>query len=327
MQILVVGAGAVGSVVATSLARAGEEVSLLVRPEAVPESGRLKTQVETRDQESQWAILPAAAEILDPPDCIFLCVKAPDLASAASMLSQVASHVPVVALHAAPKGDATIAEALHRPALGGIFGGSAALLAPGNVRSDAPRLLLARTVAQMPNVIEMLQHALPVTLVDDITHIRWAHLFATLPQTIGALVNRPLAEIAEDRTVQQFATTIWTEAARVFAKTDIPLELPAYDLARLRRLHATLGIFTGRVVRQESGLLLMRGDLPDPLLQSLRRGQPTEVEALYGALARLGTQVGVPTPATARIMELVQRVATTGTFFTIDQVRQALGRL
>jgi 2-dehydropantoate 2-reductase len=327
VQILVVGAGAVGSVVATSLARAGEEVSLLVRPAAVPESGRLKTQIDVLDHEPQWAIVPVASEVAEPPDCILLCVKAPDFAAAASALAPVPASIPVMALHAAPTGDEVLASALRRPVIGGIFGGSAAWLAPGCARVLAPRLQLARAAEQVPGVVAMLQRALPITVVEEIVSTRWAHLFATLPQAVGALVNRPLAEIAEDRTVQHLATALWTEAARVFAKADIPLTLPDYDLGRLGRLHATLGIFTGRVVRQESALLLTRGDLPDPLLQSLRRRQPTESDALHGALVRLGAQMGLPTPATARMVELLARVATTGTFLTIDQMRQAIGRL
>ncbi len=57
-------------------------------------------------------------------------------------------------------------------------------------------------------------------------------------------------------------------------------------------------------------------------LQSLRRSRPTEIDYLNGEVVDLGYKAGVPTPLNAKIVELVQQVEQTGTFFTVDEVRR-----
>lgn len=42
------------------------------------------------------------------------------------------------------------------------------------------------------------------------------------------------------------------------------------------------------------------------MLQDLRRGKPTEIDALNGAISRLGRQSGVPTPANDAVTEAIK---------------------
>ncbi len=328
MNIVVVGAGAVGSVIATDLARAGEEVTLLVRPAALPEAGRLKTQVTEPGHEDRWAILPAVSALSETPDLVILCVKAPDLAAATASLVGLIGDAPVVALHAAPEGDATVQAALGRPITSGIFTGSAEYVAPGVARVVAPALALDPGAVPAPAGVAALARALPVARTAPLTDVRWAHVLLSLPQAISALVNMPLAMLEDDRYAAGLSTTLLTEAARVYAKAGItPAAVPGVDMGKLRRLHTMPGIFAGRVVRQEMHIFHSSATLIDPLLQSLRRQRPTEIDTLHGAVARLGQQHGVPTPALTRLSELVHRIEGTGTFLPLDSVRQAMGRI
>lgn len=327
MNIVVVGAGAVGSVIATDLARAGEEVTLLVRSDALPEAGRLKTQVTEPEKDPRWAILPAVSALTETPDLVILCVKAPDLAAAASLVGRI-GDAPVVALHAAPEGDATAQAALGRPIISGIFTGSAEYSAPGVARVVAPALALDPGAGTAPAGLAALDRALPVARTAPLAEVRWTHVLLSLPQAISALVNMPLDMLEDDRYVAALSTTLLTEAARVYAKAGItPAAVPGVDLGKLRRLHTMPGIFAGRVVRQEMHIFHGRATLVDPLLQSLRRQRPTEIDALHGAVARLGQQHGVPTPAITRLIELLHRIEGTGTFLPLDSVRQSMGRL
>jgi 2-dehydropantoate 2-reductase len=288
VNIVVVGAGAVGSVIATDLARAGDEVTLLVRPDAVPETGRVKTQVEEADREVRWAILPAAGAIAEPPDLVILCVKAPDLAAATHPLAGHIGDAPMLALHAAPEGDAVVQSALGRPIFGGIFTGGAEYLAPGMARVVAPALALDPAAPPPPEALAALRRALPVTLDAPLADLRWA---------------------------------------RVFAKAGVtPAAMPGVEMSKLRRLHAMPGLFAGRVARQELHALAARAPLADPLLQSLRRRRPTEIDALPGTIARLGRQHAVPTPITDRLIETIHRVEGAGAFLPLDTLRQTMGR-
>jgi 2-dehydropantoate 2-reductase len=327
VNIVVVGAGAVGSVIATDLARAGDEVTLLVRPDAVPETGRVKTQVEEADREVRWAILPAAGAIAEPPDLVILCVKAPDLAAATHPLAGHIGDAPMLALHAAPEGDAVVQSALGRPIFGGIFTGGAEYLAPGMARVVAPALALDPAAPPPPEALAALRRALPVTLDAPLADLRWAHVLLSLPQALSALVDSSLAQLVDDRYVAGLSATLLTEAARVFAKAGVtPAAMPGVEMSKLRRLHAMPGLFAGRVARQELHALAARAPLADPLLQSLRRRRPTEIDALPGTIARLGRQHAVPTPITDRLIETIHRVEGAGAFLPLDTLRQTMGR-
>jgi 2-dehydropantoate 2-reductase len=73
-----------------------------------------------------------------------------------------------------------------------------------------------------------------------------------------------------------------------------------------------------------SGLLLTArmvdrmGPVPNPgsTLQSLRRGRPTEIDHLSGAVVREGERVRVPTPANRQIVALVHEVERSGRFLS-----------
>jgi 2-dehydropantoate 2-reductase len=59
-------------------------------------------------------------------------------------------------------------------------------------------------------------------------------------------------------------------------------------------------------------------------LQSLRRHRSTEIDYLNGEIVRLGTEVGVPTPLNAIVVEMVHRVEKQGRFLGVNAIRQAI---
>ena len=56
------------------------------------------------------------------------------------------------------------------------------------------------------------------------------------------------------------------------------------------------------------------GDVPNPasMLQSIRRGRTTEVDAINGVIVALGAQCGEPTPVNAALVALVHAVERSG---------------
>ncbi len=328
MNIVVIGGGAVGSVVATDLARAGADVTLCVRSAALPPSGTLRTLVEETGQEPRWAIVPVSTAITETPDLVMLCVKAPDFAGAVAGLAAKIGDAPVVALHAAPQGDGAISAALGRAVIGGLFLGSAEYRQVGHAHVAQPRLALDHAIQAHAPLAGLLAAALPTTFVAEMPRWRWTHLLVTLPQMFAALVNLPLAELAADHTIQALTTTLLVETGRVYAKAGIlPAPWPAVDVARLARVHSMPGMFAGRVMRQDPALFTLRGALLPPLLQSLRRQRPTEVDALSGEIIRLGQQYGVAMPLTTRLLAMIHDIEHSGTSISLERLKQAIGRI
>jgi 2-dehydropantoate 2-reductase len=55
-------------------------------------------------------------------------------------------------------------------------------------------------------------------------------------------------------------------------------------------------------------------------LQSLKRGQPTEIDFLNGEIVRLGRELGRPTPLNDRLVELVHEVERTRRFLRVEEL-------
>jgi len=64
------------------------------------------------------------------------------------------------------------------------------------------------------------------------------------------------------------------------------------------------------------------GEVPNPgsTLQSLRRGQLTEIDFLNGAVVRVAGEHGLTAPINSAIVELVHEVERTGVFLAPDEV-------
>lgn len=329
MNVLVVGAGAVGSVVATAVARAGDDVTLLLRPAQVPEGGALKITIDDPSGESLWAIIPTIAAITDTPDLVILCVKSPDLFDAARCVAPLSGSAPVLTLHSAPLVDDQLTEIIGADRfLSGYFSGAVEYHTPGHALATNSGLVVGNTITRFPAVQELLQRALPLTVVADLAAYRWALLLVNLPQALAAITDTPLASLTEEKSAQHLTTVLLVEATRVLAKAElVPADLASIEMGKLRKLHAMLGMFQAGFVRQQTALFTRYQTIPDPLRQSLRRHRPTEIADLHGALVRLGTQHAIPTPAHARLITVVESVASTGSFLAPDKLKSAFNHL
>ena len=69
------------------------------------------------------------------------------------------------------------------------------------------------------------------------------------------------------------------------------------------------------------------GEVPNPgsTLQSIRRGQVSEIDYLNGAVVKAGAAVGVATPVNARLVELVHEVEHTGEFVALAELTAPRG--
>jgi 2-dehydropantoate 2-reductase len=70
------------------------------------------------------------------------------------------------------------------------------------------------------------------------------------------------------------------------------------------------------------------GSVPNPgsTLQSIRRGQPTEIDYLNGAVVDAARAAGTSAPVNAALTEMVHEVERTGAFLPADEVVRRVDR-
>ncbi len=305
MQVLVFGAGAIGSVLGGFLARAGHEVTLVGRPwhlDAVKAHGLRITGL--------WGThivtgLRTATRLADagPPSAyawVLLTVKAHQTDAAAR---ELAAWLPARALLCALQNGLGNYEALIRHldpvrvALGRvIFGvelepGSAHVtVCADDVLLGAPdRRFPAKPLAELCAALR--EAGIPCRLTDDIQGALWSKvLYNCALNGLSTVLEVPYGGLLDHPIASGFMRRVIDEAYRVAGARGVRLE-PPDAAAYLTRLTTTL--------------IPATASHRSSMLQDLQRGKPTEIDAMNGAIVRLGLQAGVPAPANTLITRLV----------------------
>lgn len=322
MRIAVLGAGAIGGVLAALLSRAGDDVVVTARGEHGAAIAR-----DGLELSGGWGSFVARVPVVDrvdpPVDLIVLATKAHDSASALRAVDGC-DGTPVVVVQNGLGGADAVRDALpHSPVAIGLALFAASLLAPGHVSVTGPApLTLAGDDAAIAIALPALRAALPaeVTVTDDVRGAQWTKLLVNqvnaLPAITGLSVQQVVAHdglrrilargMVETAVVGRALGVRWAQVGSVgAAEVD---ELLAGDLRAAEALPRALAE--------------RMGDVPNPAstLQSIRRGRSTEIDALNGAVADAAAGLRIPAPVNAAMVALVHEVERTGEFLPPTEV-------
>ena len=290
-QILLVGAGGVGLYYGGLLARAGEDVAVVARGAALEalRAGELEVRsVRSGDFRVKLRAVANPAEA-GPAQVVLLCVKAYDLESAARQLAAALTpETLVLPLENGIEVPARLRELLQGRAA--VLGAAAYLestrTAPNRVEQTGGSCRIA--VGELGGglsqragaVARRLQKAeIPAAAVEDIEAELWNKfaficafgLCAVCEASIGAVLASEAGRSAFHELIEEgFAVGRARGAA-----------LPADRADRM--LEIAIGL---------------PGGMRSSLQRDLAAGRPTEIEALHGALRRMGRAAGVATPCT-----------------------------
>ncbi len=313
MEFAIWGAGAVGLGMASALARPGERVGMIARDQttcaALEREGirRLGIFGERLAPPEQLEILADASGLIDaPPDWLLICTKAFATESIAQELEGLAAL-----------------RKSHTTRL---------LLCQNGWGNEAPfldfwpesRLFHARVITgftrRLPHEVEITAHASPIALgsvfgaeVDsleavarrlsagglpaettlDMRGVLWGKmLYNCALNPLGALAGRSYGELTRDPATRALVDEVVREIFRVLQAASIPVAWANAD-TYLEHFHRDL---IPPTAAHESSML-----------QDLRAGRPTEIEALCGAVERLGRRHAVETPVVSALATLVRK--------------------
>jgi 2-dehydropantoate 2-reductase len=306
-DVLVLGAGAVGSVLGAFLARAGDRVTLLGRNphmEAIERHGLRVTGLFGEFRISGLRALSDPRALDGLAECVWITVKSPDTAAVAPLAAcWRAPQAPVIS---AQNGIGNLEIlARHVPAsfiLGArvIFG--ARIVEPGTVevtvsaepvrlgaylRDDSQAAALARGWAE-----HLAQAGLECEWSADIQAELWAKLlYNAALNPLGALLGCHYGQLAALEDTRAIMDEVVREAFAV--ARGVGVSLPWNDADQyLRHFYERLVPAT---YRHRSSML-----------QDIERGRITEIEAMNGAIWRLGEQLGQSVPRNEMLTRLIR---------------------
>ncbi len=299
MRVVVFGAGAVGGTFAAFLARAGQEVLLVGRPDVVSAIRARGLRVHGRLE----GTFPVDAVDSLPPgtaaDVVLVTVKAGDVGTAVAQIAlTVPPGTPIVLLQnglgileaaraalvgaGAPDPDAQLVRAIHSVPATVVGPGEVRIPGEGEVVLPAPGGPAADAIARLESRLRAA--GLPVRIAPDFPREVWRKVVVNAAiNPVTALRGIPNGRLLEEP-YRGEAEALLREAARVARALGVPISdrEAAADLERVVRATA---------------------ENRSSMLQDLDRLRPTEVDAISGAIYRLGRERRLELPATARAIE------------------------
>jgi len=308
MRFLILGAGAIGSVFGGFLRRAGHDVALVGRRQyvaVVGERGLRISGIWGEHQITGFRTLESVGELAGEAfDAIFLSVKSYDTETMARQLAEarLAGEPPVVSLQNGLGNVETIARFVGADrTIGGrvIFG--VEVVEPGHCRVTvyAEEVMFGAIERGSPSqkTAEILARTLreagiPTLATDRIHAYLWSKiLYNCSLNPTATLLGAHYGELLEHDETREILRRVVKEIYDVAAARRVDMLTPTAD--------AYFEILVSRLVPATY-------DHHPSMLQDIRAGRRTEIDAMNGAIVRYGRESGVAAPTNELLTLLIK---------------------
>ncbi|MFM6968539.1 MAG: ketopantoate reductase family protein [Microbacteriaceae bacterium] len=323
MRVAMIGLGAVGATVLTSI-DPRHSVTAVVRGDhgrAIKARGISVTGAMGAHKIKVHAL---AKLPLEKFDAVVVAVKAHEIFSAIQSAS-LQSSTPIIVI---ANGIGALAEARRAAprnpiALGlAMFGANIAEPGRVDVTYTAP-LVIGGDVKAVDTARTVIGPSIQLLVGRDIDNAVWSKLLVNELNAIPAITGFSVQETIANKWTREIVTRAMREAARVHL---------AEDDGRFPRI-GPIGPFRARILasgpwswalRVPVKLVAKMGSVPNfaSTHQSIARGRQTEIDFLAGAVVRVGSRYGIPTPVNRTLVSLVHEVEETGRFYTLAEIKR-----
>ena len=290
--ILIVGTGALACLFAARLSAIGAEVTLLGTWREGLRALRHGVRFEENGEETVYPVRATD----NPADCFgsryaLVLVKAWQTERAARQLGMcLAPDGVALTLQNGYGNRETLAATLGPGNVAlGVTTTGATLTGPGRVRPGGQGTISIESHPRLEPVIHLLcQAGFAVEETTNADSLVWSKLVINAAiNPLTALLRVPNGKLLERPPARALMADLAREAAAVAAAQNIPLTFSDPVEAAENVAHRTSHNFSS-------------------MYQDIERGAPTEIDAICGAIVRVGEQVGVPTPVNRVMWELVR---------------------
>lgn len=296
-HVVIVGAGAMGCLFAARMVKAGAAVTLVdvdeKRMELISRDGLVLADNGGSSQVPVRASL--ARQVAGPVDLVLLFTKSQHSANAAASLAHLADYGPLALTLQNGLGNAE--------ALAAVFGEDRVLMGTAHVPAEfePPNEVISRGFAHVDLgglTPAGQRHAAPIAdLLDR------AGFSPTVSDDAGAAIWTKLAFNAALNPIALLARKTNGEMNNEFGR-----RIAHASVAETAAVAAAAGIVLDRqaIVDTVDQALREHTDHKASMLQDFEAGRATEIEFISGAVAREGARLGVPTPVTGTLADLVR---------------------
>jgi len=325
VRVAVIGAGAVGGLLAALLDRAGHDVEVTARGEHLAAIRAEGIRLDGGYGE-HVARVTAAKTLSARPELAILATKAQDAEAALRANAAVLGDTPLLVVQNGLGGIRVARDVLpSAPLLGGLALFATSYLSPGRITVTAALPLVIGAADGTPRevldtVAAVLGEALPLEVVDSLEGAQWTKLLVNHVNALPAITGLSVQQTVADPRLRRVLAASLRETVRLATSIGIRFTglqgIPGWVLPWLGRTPLAVTAILPRLLAKRMG------EVPNPgsTLQSIRRGQLTEIDFLNGAVVSIAKEHGGSAPVNACLVALVHEVERTGAFLPADEV-------
>ncbi len=317
MRVLIVGAGAIGTMIGGVLTRAGHRVTYLDLPQVVEKIKSSKIRVEGLGDVIETSDFDAVDDIagLDPFDLCVVAVKSYCTRAAMEKVTDDVASV-ILTFQNGLDNEELLSERYgpHR-VVGGSITYPVALLDTGYVRIENSRggigLAPVEGSLDISEIVEIFTRGgMQVISTGDYRSLKWSKLLLNLIcNATCAILDMTPGEIFSDRRLVAIEQRQIQEALRVMDRRRIPvMNLPGYPVIPFTALYRVSPPSVLKLLMKKK-IARGRGDKKPSLLLEMEKGSGcTEVRYLNGAVYRQAFSAALRAPVNKILYETLEDI-------------------
>jgi len=325
MRIAVIGAGAIGGLVAGYLKQKGEDVFLVGHADSVAAikknglrisgiRGGLKVNIE------------AYEKLNETPDLAILCVKTQDIEGIIKDNQQYLKESCILTTQNGVQADNLLSEYIPKENIISsiVMFGSTYLKPAEIVHNFEGAWIIGRIFGPHDALVEKIKDTLnkifPVVISEDVQGMKYLKIFVNANNCIAAILGKSMQEAFSNPEISRISIAIWKEGMNLVKKSGINLtSLPDFPLERLNKL---LSLPEEEAAKIFSGIMinLSKEPLYGSILQSIKRNRPSEIDYINGEFLRLAKENNQAAPLNEKLVALVHQAEKTKNFLTPEEL-------
>lgn len=328
MTIAIIGAGAIGSVVAAYLTKAGQDVVLIGRQEQV--DAIRKNGLHLKGARGAENIAVKILPQLDRNyDWVIFTVKTQDLEGVCRGNQKFLKGSLALSSQNGVQADQILSRHFPKENIcSSIVMFGATYTRPGeavfNFEGDWIIGKLSGPIdGKTCELVEALKSAFSVVVTDNIVGMKWTKLFVNFNNCIPAVIGKSMQETFADTDLCRLSILLLKEGVGIVQKSGTQLvSLPQFPAERIYGM-ANMPLEQAAGIINKTLTSLSKEPLYGSILQSIMRGRASEIDYINGQVVKMARELHMEAPLNSRIVDMVHQVEGRGKFFTTEEVKEA----
>lgn len=327
MNVAIIGAGAIGSVVAAYLAKAGEDVVLIGRKDQVDAVQKNGLRVIGARGEETFSV-QALTRLDREYDLVIFTVKTQDIEEAYGANQAFLKKCLVLSSQNGVQSDTILGQHFDKARLySSIVMFGATYTKPGeavfNFEGD---WIIGKPFApndeNVQRITQALKKAFCAVVSDNITGMKWLKLFVNFNNCIPALTGKSMQETFADMDLCRLSILLLKEGLAIVQKNGIHLvSLPQFPAERIYGM-ANMPLEQAAGITNKALTSLSKEPLYGSILQSIMRGRASEIDYINGQMLKMVRSPKDEAPLNTRVVEMVHRVEQRKKYFMVDEIKE-----